>query len=137
MLSPMFTAGIVLLFVGLFLSRYLAERDLKFLSSDEKVKLLDAFSRFRAFGSLPLILIVLSFVGIGYLPTAWAWAAYFGVWLLVGIYFFWMHRLVFRRMRELGINSEYMSRHNRVRLVSYSGFAAFFILNTLRPFVSQ
>jgi hypothetical protein len=137
MFTPLFIAGLVLLLVGLFCSRYLAERDMRLLSSEEKLKLLDSFSRLRVFGALPMLLIFFSFFGIGYLPQAWMWPAYFGVWTLVAGYFVVIHRLVFRRLRQLGINADYVAAHRRVRWVSYGGFVAFFILSTLSPFVAR
>ena len=137
MFTPLFIAGLVLLLVGLFGSRYLAERDMRLLSSEEKLKLLDSFSRFRVFGALPLLLIAFSFFGIGYLPQGWMWPAYFGAWVLIAVYLIVIHKLIFRRLCELGINAEYVAAHRRVRWVSYGGFAAFFVLNTLSPFVSR
>jgi hypothetical protein len=137
MFTPLFIAGLVLLLVGLFGSRYLAERAMKLLSSEEKLKLLDSFSGLRVFGALPLLLIFFSFFGIGYLPQGLMWPAYFGAWGLVAIYFVVVHRLVFRRMSDLGINTEYQSAHRKARWLSYGGFAVFFVLNTLSPFLSR
>src|SRR5882724_7759877 len=136
MFTPLFIAGLLLLLVGLFSSRFLSERSMKLLSSDEKLKLLDSFSSLRVFGVLPLLLIFFSFFGISYLPQSLMWPAYFGAWALVAIYFAVVHRLVFRRMCELGINAHYQAAHRKARWLSYGGFVAFFILNTLSPFVS-
>ena len=110
---------------------------MKLLSPEEKLRLLDSFSRLRVFGALPLLLIFFSFFGIGYLPQSLMWPVYFLGWALVAVYFLVVHRLVFRRMAELGINTEYQSAHRKARLLSYAGFAAFFILNTLSPFLSR
>ena len=137
MFTPLFIAGLVLLLVGLFGSRYLAERAMKLLSSEEKLKLLDSFSGLRVFGALPLLLIFFSFFGIGYLPQSLMWLAYFGAWCLVAVYFTVVHRLVFRRMTGLGINAGYQAAHRKARWLSYGGFAAFFALNTLSPFLSK
>ena len=136
MYSPLFIAGIVLLCGGLFGSRYLAERSMKLLSSEEKLKLLDSFSRLRVYGALPPLVLFFSFFGMGYLPEGFIWPAYFAAWVLVAVYFGVVHRVIFRRMSELGINSEYQAAHRRVRWLSYGGFAAFFVLNTLSPLVS-
>jgi hypothetical protein len=137
MFTPLFIVGLVLLLVGLVGSRYLAERSMKLLTAEEKLKLLDSFSRLRVFGGLPLLVIFLSFFGIGYLPQGLIWPAYFAAWALVGVYFVVVHRLVFRRMSELGINAEYQAAHRKARWLSYGGFVAFFVLNTLSPFVSR
>src|SRR4051812_27552858 len=104
MFPPLFIIGLVLLLVGVFGSRYLGERAMKLLSSEEKLKLLDSFSGLRVFGALPLLLIFFSFYGIGYVPQSLMWPAYLGAWGLVAAYFIVVHRLVFRRMSDLGIN---------------------------------
>src|SRR5438045_9419513 len=106
MFTPLLIAGLVLLLAGSFGSRFLAERSIKLLSSEEKLKLLDSFSRLRVFGALPLLLIFVSFFGIGYLPQSLMWPTYFVAWALVAIYCIVVHRLVFRRMSELGINAD-------------------------------
>jgi hypothetical protein len=137
MFTPLFFAGLVLLLVGIFGSRYLADRATKLLSPEEKLKLLDAFSRLRVFGALPLLLIFFSFFGIGYLQQNLMWPAYFAAWALVGVYFFVVHRLVFRRMSHLGINAAFQTAHRKALWLSYSGFSAFFIFNTLNPFLSK
>jgi hypothetical protein len=137
MFTPLLIAGLVLLFVGLFGSRFLAERAMKLLSSEEKLALLDSFSRLRVFGALPLAFVVLSFFGIGYLPPSWMWPAYFGAWALLGIYLVIIHRVISRRLSDLGINAAYRVAYNRARWVSYSGFLVFFALNTLSPFASR
>src|SRR5258708_5800842 len=131
MFTPLFIGGLVVLLVGLFGSRYFAGRSLKMLSSGEKVELLDLCSRLRVFGALPLILIFFSFFGIGYLPQGLMWPAYFAAWALVAIYFVVVHRIVSRKLCELGINADYVAAHLKARWLSYGGFIAYFILNTL------
>ncbi|HWD93637.1 MAG TPA: hypothetical protein VG938_14945 [Verrucomicrobiae bacterium] len=137
MFTPLFITGFVLLLAGLFGGRYLGERSLKLLSSDEKLKLLDSFSRFRAFGALPLLIIFLSFLGIPRLPPNLMWPAYFAAWALVAVYFVVVHQLIFRRLSELGINGEYQAAMRKARWMVYGGFAAFFVLDTVAPFVTR
>jgi hypothetical protein len=137
MLTPLFMTGLLLLMAGLFGSRYLGERALKLLSSEEKVKLLDSFSRMRMLAGLPMILILLLFLGIMQVSPAWFWPAYFSGLALFALYFFIMHRLVFRKMTELGINAQFQAAHRKARWLAYGGFAAFFTLNTLSPFLSR
>src|SRR6202042_3049121 len=129
MISPLFLAGLALLIVGLFASRFYNERALKLLSPPEKLLLLDSFSNLRVFGTVPLLFLFLSFFGIPYLSPGWMWPAYFGTWALLGVYFAILHRLIVRKLRALGINAEYVAAHNRARWMFYFGFLAFFILN--------
>ncbi len=77
MFTPLFFVGLVALFGGLFGSRFLVERANKFLSSEEKLMLMDSFSSIRTFGALPLVPVVFFFLGMGYLAPEWSWPAYF------------------------------------------------------------
>lgn len=137
MFNPLFIVGFVLLVTGLIGSRFLVERAMKLLSPDEKLALLDSFSRLRVFGSLPMVFVVFLFFGIGYLRGPWAWPAYFGACALLAAYFVIMHRVVSRRMRALNINIGFQAAHNKARWVAYSGILAFFVLVTLGPFLSR
>ena len=134
MLTPLFFVGLMLLLLGLFGSRLLSERATKLLSSDEKLVLLDSFSRIRVFGTLPLIIMIFALFGMTYLPRVWLWPAYFGACALLALYFAIMHIIISRRLTKLGISASYRTAYNRARLVSYSGFLAFFVLNTIDRF---
>lgn len=137
MFEPLFYVGLALLLAGLFGSRFVAERAMKLLSPEEKLALLDSFSRLRVFGGLPLVFLVFFFFGIGYLPQVWIWPAYLGGCVLFIIYFVIIHRIVSQRLSGLGINARYQAAYNRARWVSYSGWFAFFVLNTLSPFLTK
>ena len=136
MFGPLFFVGLLLLLVTLFGSRFMAERATKLLSAEEKLALLDSFQRLRVFGTLPLVFILFIFFGLTYLPPSWVWPAYFGGWALLALYFGIIHQIISRRLTELGINANYRSAHNRARLISYFGFLAFFLLNTMSPLIS-
>ena len=135
MFSPLFYIGLVCLFSGLIGSRILAERAMRFLVAEEKLALLDSFSRLRAYGSIPIVLVVFSFFGLSYVPVALFWPAYFSIWVILAVFLIVIHRLVFRRMRELKINLAFQRAHAGARYVSYAGFVLFFITNTVAPFV--
>jgi hypothetical protein len=137
MLTPLAFPGFVLLIAGMFAGRFFTERATKLLSAQEKLTLLDSFSRLRVFGGLPLACIFLSFFGMGYLPARLGWPAYFVAWVLAAVYFVIVHRVVSRGMRELGINPTFQKAHMKARWLSYFGFLAFFILITLSAFVSR
>jgi len=129
MFTPIYFLGLVALFGGIFGSRFLVERANKLLSPEEKLMLMDSFSSIRTFGTLPLLLVVFFFLGIGYLSPEWRWPAYFiGCVCLLG-YFAIMHAVISRKLRRLGINEQYRTAYSRARWVSYSGFLLFFVLN--------
>jgi hypothetical protein len=103
------------------LSRMLAERAFRQLSSDQKVTLLDAFSTIRSYSIAPVIFIVLVMVGVPFaLPEYRLWGLLAGIVLLV-VYMIFMHFLVTGRMRSLGLPPEYVRQFLTARYVSYAG----------------
>ena len=134
---PLFIAGMVLFMVGLFSSRYMAEHSTKLLSPDEKLKLMDSFPRLRVFASLPIMIIGILFIGIGYLPQSLMWPAYFTGWALIAVYFVILHLYVSRKLSVLVINAEYLSAYSKARWVQYGGWIAFFTASTLSFFVRR
>jgi len=135
MFNPFFIVGLLLLCAAIFASRFLSERATKLLSPQEKLALLDSFSRLRVFGTLPLLFIFFSFFGISHLPAKLMWPAYFAAWASIATYFIIIHRIVLRRMRALGINPDFQKAHTKARWISYFGVLAFFVLITLASFL--
>ena len=135
MFSPLMIAGFTLLVVGLFSSRYMTERAFRLLSSDEKLKLLDAFTTLRMFGTLPFAFLALCFFAIPYFPQNTFWYAYLAASALFAGYLAGTHYIIRRKMCALGINAEYLQAHRKACWLTYGGFAAFFILITLSPFL--
>jgi len=115
-------------------SRLLVERATRLLSAEEKVKLVDSFSRLRTFGAIPMLPIAFLFFGVVYFPYEWRWRAYFAAFGLLAAYFVVINRMVSHKFSELGINAGYRAAYNRARLVSCSGWVAFFIVLTLARF---
>jgi hypothetical protein len=137
MLTTPFFIGLAVLFAGLLGSRFLVERATKLLSAEEKVKLIDSFSRLRTFGALPMLPIAFLFFGVVHVPYEWRWPVTFAAFGLFVVYFVVINLMVSRKFSELGINASYRAAYNRARIVSCSGWVAFFIVVTLGPFLSR
>jgi hypothetical protein len=136
--NPLIIAGLALLIVGVFAGRLFAVRAMKLLSPAEKLTLVDSCSGLQVWGSLPLVLLFLSFGAVNFLPAGWLmWAGYLGVWVLIAVYFVIFDRIISRRLRKLEINSDYQRAQVKARWLCYSGFLAFFILATLSSFVPR
>jgi hypothetical protein len=130
MFPALFYIGLAGMFTGLIVSRILLERALRLLSADEKLRLLDNFSRLRAFGSIPLVLIAFMFFAIAGLPPSFMLPAYFGTWALF-IGFIWLQsRYVHRRLCELGIGEVFRAAFARAQWCSRAGFLALFVCVT-------
>ena len=98
------------IFLGCVLtSRIVAERALRKLSPDEKVRLMDAFSAMRAYSFVPVILIVL--VGIG-LPTLFPdgpwWLSLSGLGACL-VYIAALHYFEVRKIAALALPGSYTS----------------------------
>jgi hypothetical protein len=135
MFSPLMIAAFALLLIGIFGSRYVTERALRLLSSEEKVKLLDSFTTLRMFGALPFALLALFFFAIPYFPQNTFWYAYVSASSVFAGYLAVTHHIVLRKMCALGINVEYLKAYRKARWLTYGGFAAFFVLISLAPFL--
>jgi hypothetical protein len=137
MLNAYLLSGFVLLTIGVVLRRYYGERAMSLLSPAEKLAILDSFSALRAFGAIPLFLLLFAFIGVGYLSERLVWPAYWLSWLLMAAYFVIVHFYIYSRMRRLGINSTYVSANRRARLFSYAGLLAFFVLSTAGIYLAR
>jgi hypothetical protein len=130
MFPPIFYVGIAGLFAGLIASRVLCERAVRLLSAQEKLTLLDNFSRLRAYGAIPLLLVAGIFFAIASLPESIMLPLYFGGWALLAGYIAWQSLYVHKRLRELGISEAYRAAFTRAQWCSRAGFIALFACMT-------
>jgi len=133
-MNPLIYIGLAAFFIGLIASRILSERALRLLTPDEKLRLLDSFSRLRAFGSIPLVIIVFIFFSISSFPPRFALPAFFGAWALLGGFIAWQQFFVQRRLRELSISETYRAAYSRTLWASRAGFIALFASSVIAIF---
>ena len=124
--SPYFIAGIVGLFAGIYASRIVMERALRLLTAEDKLKLLDGFSKMRMFGSIPLLLVVGLMVSVLYLPHEKIAMAYLGTCILFIGAMVAQQIYVARRLRALSIAEGYCRAAARAQWLSRFGFLCFF-----------
>jgi hypothetical protein len=130
-MNPLLYIGLAAFFVGMIASRILSERALRLLTPDEKLRLLDSFSRLRAFGSIPLVLLVFIFFSITSFPPQFVMPGFLGAWALFAGFVAWQHYFVHRRLRELAISESYRAAFSRAQWVSRSGFIALFVCSVI------
>lgn len=133
-MSPLLYVGLAAFFAGMIASRVLAERALHLLAPDEKLRLLDSFSRFRAFGSIPLVFVVFIFLSLSSFSPQFILPAFFGAWALLAGFIAWQHFFVYRRLRELSISESYRAAFSRAQWVSSLGFIALFAFSLIALF---
>lgn len=120
-------AGAAALIGGLLISRIMAERSLASLSADEKVALLDHFTRLRAYGSIPVVFVGICLIGLRRLPGPFMMPVFAAVVLLFASYVTWQHLFVQRRLRSLAICEPFIQAHRRAELCRDGGWLVFFI----------
>jgi hypothetical protein len=108
--------------------RIMLERALRLLSAEQKVKMLDSFSRSRvtyiaaAFGAMILYAVVQS-LGVS------VEASYFAALILpLVVLMAWSHVSSVRRLRALAIPDAYVRTFQRSRALGYVGIATFLVL---------
>jgi hypothetical protein len=104
--------------------------------TDGKLTLLDSCSGLQVWGSLPLLLLLLCFAAVNYLPDGFLrWVGYLGVGVGIAVHFVIFARAVSQRLRKLEINPDYRKAQVKARWLAYLGFLAFLVLATLSSFV--
>ena len=126
MKSPYFVAGILGLFAGIYASRIIMERALQLLTPEEKLKLLDGFTRQRMFGAIPLWLVIGLMVSVLYLPHEKVAIAFLGTCVLFIGAMVAQQIYVVRRLHALSIAEGYCRAAVRAQWLSRLGFLCFF-----------
>lgn len=124
--SPYFIIGIAGLFAGIYASRVIMERALRLLTQEDKLKLVDGFSKLRMFGSIPLLLVLAMMVGVLYLPHERIAPAYLGTCVLFIGAMVAQQIYVSRQLRALSIAEDYCRAASRAQWLSRLGFLCFF-----------
>ena len=127
MAPPFFTAGFVAMFAGLIIGRILGEKALRHLTSDEKLALVDGFSRLRMYGWLPLLLIMACFVALLFSPHEWRVPGFVALFAALLGLIAWKHFYVRRRLRQLSVSEAYCRTITLAQFVSLLGFLIFFV----------
>jgi hypothetical protein len=133
--SIIYFVGFAAVAICSFWSRVITERALRLLPDQDKLHLIDSFSRFRVWGALPLVVIMCAFFGSGYLTGGWAWVAIFGAWFLLTVYFVWTHIMFLRRFRERQIAEGYQCAFAKARYLFYAGLGILFFCTTIPSFL--
>jgi hypothetical protein len=119
-------SGFVALFVSMIVSRILNERAYQKLGSDEKLRLMDGFSKSRAYSLVPLLVLIAAFwvlltqTGLDRQLISIGYFAALIVYVLV--------RSVMnqRKLISLGMPAEYRQMFTLAQVLSFVGLAWFF-----------
>lgn len=102
--------GVLFYFLTTVLNRFLGERNYKSLTQEDKLKLVDAFSKHRSMGTYIPIGIMLAVIAIGYTnPRTFVVGFPIGV-VLVLIVSLTLQIAILRRLSELSLPVEYVAK---------------------------
>lgn len=122
--DPLF--GLIVLVVAVITSRIIMERALKRLSSDEKARLLDAFSSYRIYNYAALMILLVLYVASNrFFPELYSIvtpAFYITFLLMTGIVSF----LCYRRLKELNMPFDYIRSYLISLGLQYAGIGFVF-----------
>ncbi len=127
--------AIIVFLVAVFASRFANEKANRCLSDGERLSLIEAFSRYRLFFMLPVVVILVSyFILIRSFP---AWMAvistvYFGVILA---YIIGTNCITLKKIRELNLPAAYRKYFLISKVIVYSGLAFFLYVMAMTSFM--
>lgn len=119
-------SGAIALVVSMFASRLFLERGYKALTADEKLRLLDGFSRTRAYSMIPLLVLIGVFVFLQSQTSLNANYLTIGYFSVLIAYIVVQNVLNQRKMRALQMPVGYRRNFTISQVISMIGAAWFF-----------
>ncbi|MGE3799652.1 MAG: hypothetical protein AB7H80_01380 [Candidatus Kapaibacterium sp.] len=123
-----YTIGILIVFIGVIISRFITERGMKVLSIEEKGRLVEAFSSFRIWNLLPFVLVLIVYFFLKKSGSSWSPES---IGIFMGILFLIaLASKVFaaRKLRTLDLPQSYLKKHAIGQTVSLISLVVFFLL---------
>ena len=127
-----FIFGVSIFFVATIAGRFLGEKALKKLSSDDKILLLDSFSKYRVIVMIPLLLmLVVTWSSLKY----WQGLPINPIYFLLGVlllYIIGVNIYVFYKIRALKLNVSYLKQFIISRVIQHVGLVIFLVIILLK-----
>lgn len=117
--------GVLGLLAGVMISRILNEKALKTITSDEKVKLIDGFSKLRKYNLIPIIILIGTFFILSYFLKEYTIVISIGCFILLALDIVVTSIYTYKKLKEFEMPKEYFSYYNIARILSYLGFFIF------------
>lgn len=120
------TSGFVVLLVSIVASRIIGERGYRTLDSDAKLRLMDGFSKTRAYSMIPLLILIAGYwllVTQTSVDTQYLTFGYFGLLVFYVIVRSTMNQ---RKLTALEMPADYRRMFTFAQVVSFIGIAWFF-----------
>lgn len=121
-------SAFVVLLATMIVSRIISERGYRKLDSDEKLRLMDGFSKTRSFSMIPLLLLIAAYwflITQTDIDNQYVTIAYFG---LLVLYVVIRSILNQRKLTQLELPTDYRRTFTIAQIVSFLGVAWFFFV---------
>lgn len=120
--------GVSLLMAGIIISRILNEKAMKVLSQEDKARLIDGFSGARAYGFIPLVILIGAFIGLNKYSNLDKQMIFYVYIILLLAFVVGMQIFVSRKLTKLEFPKSYIKKFSFSRAVYFLGFGAFICL---------
>ncbi len=132
MMSDFSIVGIAVLFISIIFSRIISEKAFIQLSPEQKISIVDSFSKMRIYNLIPIAIILLAFfllekfLSLNNSVVDFSFLAALSVFLII------FQLLSVRKLKKLDLPEKYINKYFFSRLIVMSGFI-FWIAITLSP----
>ena len=116
--------GFVLFAATLIFGRVLSEQALKKIPKSRKTALVDAFSRYRVFSMIPLVLLLLAAWAAMKYRFLSSWGLVVGVIAALLVYIVASNVIIFKKMRRLDVPATYLRLYIISRGIQHVGLVA-------------
>jgi hypothetical protein len=123
-----FEAAFVIFLGAVIVSRIISRRGLKYLSAEQKGRLVDSFSGMQAYGLIPVVLLVIAYVTLQRFALVSFEVLTVGYFALLIVWIAWNFWFTRKRMRTLDLPSNYLSAYRLAQAIQYAGIGVFLAL---------
>lgn len=127
-----FIIGAVIFFISIIAARFVAEKGYKKISDEEKVLLMDNFSKFRKISIIPLFGGLLIYFGVIYFLKLNPQILMIVFMSYILVYLILMLTIVFKKMKELNLDKGFIRNTAFSFLIRFVGIITFIVIIFLK-----
>ncbi|OGY87707.1 MAG: hypothetical protein A2233_02045 [Candidatus Kerfeldbacteria bacterium RIFOXYA2_FULL_38_24] len=124
-MSTLSTIGLISFLICLFLGRFLNEKALQVLNKDEKIKLMDGFSKMRKYNLIPIIIFTILIILLGRtLQPVTNFIIFILLWIiLIAV----THMFLFSKLKSLQLSDKYIKKIVLAQIIKFLGVGIFIV----------
>lgn len=116
-----YPVGIISFLIAVIVSRILNEKAMKKLSQEDKARLIDSFSGMRAYGFIPVVLIIIIYFLIVEFTAIDGAVLHIGYIVLLLLFIIGMQSFIYNKLTKLNFPKEYIKVFNVSRIIYFVG----------------